>query len=168
MRAGKSSQSMVLVAAALLCAPLGHAGLDPQKAMTQYIHDAWGAKDGLPQNSVLALAQTPDNYLWLGTEEGLVRFDGVRFSVFDRNTSGIGSNLVLALQVDHQGTLWIGTSGGGLVRYRDGRFKAFTTRDGLSSDSVQALYEDVQGTLWIGTDGGGLDSLKKGRFQTYT
>ena len=127
MRAGKYSQLLVLIATAFFCAASGYAGLDPQKAMPQYIHDAWGAEAGLPQNSVVALAQTPDNYLWLGTEEGLVRFDGVLFSVFNRNnTPQIGSNLVLALLVDHQGTLWIGTGGGGLVQFKDGRFKAFT------------------------------------------
>ncbi len=169
MSGGKSRRLLVLIAAVLFCVASGRAGLDPQKAMTQYVHDVWGTESGLPQESVLALAQTPDNYLWLGTEEGLVRFDGVRFSVFDKNnTPEIGSNLIQALRVDHQGSLWIGTSGGGLVQYKDGRFKAYTTRQGLSNDSVLSLYEDAQGVLWIGTDGGGLDYLKEGRVHTCT
>ncbi|HXJ97125.1 MAG TPA: two-component regulator propeller domain-containing protein [Terriglobia bacterium] len=169
MSGGKSKRSLALIAAVLLGAVSGRAGLDPQKAITQYVHDAWGTESGLPQDSVLALAQTPDNYLWLGTEEGLVRFDGVRFSVFDKNnTPEIGSNLIQALLVDHEGSLWIGSGGGGLVQYKDGRFKAYTTRQGLSNDSVLSLYEDAQSVLWIGTDGGGLDYLKAGRFHSYT
>ena len=162
-------QSLVLVAAALLSAPTRSAGLDPQKAVTQYVHDSWETEAGLPQDSVLAVAQTPDGYLWLGTEEGLVRFDGVRFSVFDKNnTPEIGANVIQALLVDHEGSLWIGSNGGGLIRYKEGRFAAYNTRDGLSNDAVLSLYEDAQGVLWIGTDGGGLDDLKAGRFQTYT
>jgi hypothetical protein len=67
--------------------------LDPHRAITQYVHDVWYAKDGLPQNSVHAIVQTRDGYLWFGTEEGLTRFDGVTFTVFDRsNTPAIRSN----------------------------------------------------------------------------
>ncbi len=169
MSGGKSRRLLVLIAAVVVCATSGRAGLDPRKAMTQYVHDAWGTESGLPQDSVLALAQTPDNYLWLGTEEGLVRFDGVRFVVFDKNnTPEIRTNLIQALLVDHQGSLWIGTAGGGLVQYKDGRFKVYTTGQGLSNDSVLSLYEDAQGVLWIGTDGGGLDYLRDGRFHAYT
>jgi ligand-binding sensor domain-containing protein len=60
------------------------AALDPEKFITQYTHQAWRTEEGLPQNSVQAIAQTRDGYLWLGTQEGLVRFDGVRFAVFDQ------------------------------------------------------------------------------------
>ncbi|HMJ63470.1 MAG TPA: two-component regulator propeller domain-containing protein, partial [Bryobacteraceae bacterium] len=68
--------------ALLLAALSARASLDPSKALTQYVHRGWRADSGLPQNSVLAIAQTPDGYVWLGTEDGLVRFDGVRFTVF--------------------------------------------------------------------------------------
>ena len=66
----------------VLCAPA--AALDPEKFVTQYTHQAWRTDEGLPQNSIQAIAQTADGYLWLGTQEGLVRLDGVRFTVFDQ------------------------------------------------------------------------------------
>ena len=88
------------------------AGLDPAKALTQYAHGSWHVADGLPQDNVVSIAQTPDGYLWLGTEEGLVRFDGLRFTVFDRsNTPELKSNDIYALLVDRTGNLWIGTGG---------------------------------------------------------
>ena len=156
------------LAVAILCSVPVRAGLDPDKVITQYVHDVWEANAGLPQDSALAIAQTPDGYLWLGTEEGLVRFDGVRFTVFDKNnTPELRSNVVLALTADRQGNLWIGTNGGGLIHYRHGHFLSYTTSQGLSNNSVLSLYEDPGGSLWIGTDGGGLDRLKDGRFQSY-
>jgi PAS domain S-box-containing protein len=155
--------------AAVLCSAAARPSLDPNKAITQYVHDVWETEAGLPQNSVLAIAQTPDGYLWLATEEGLVRFDGVRFAVYNKsNALQIRNNLVLALLTDRAGNLWAGTNGGGLVKYRQGKFSAFTTRQGLSNDSVLALYEDREGNLWVGTDGGGLNRLRDGLFQTYT
>ena len=145
------------------------ADLDPSKLITQYVHDVWMTQNGLPQNSVLAIAQTPDGYLWLGTENGLARFDGVRFVTFDRrNTPALKSNEIDALLVDHRGDLWIGTHGGGLASMSRGVFTSFSNRAGLSNDSVLALYEDAGGELWIGTDGGGLSHLRNNQFETYT
>lgn len=159
------------IALAMACTlPLElEAGLDPAKSITQYVHDVWTSDNGLPQSSVEAIAQTPDGYLWLGTEEGLARFDGVRFVTFSkRNTPSLHSDVIIALLVDRRGTLWIATRGGGLVSLERGVFKTFTGKDGLSSDSVQALFEDEQGNLWIGTDGGGLDRFTNGKFSVYT
>lgn len=130
-------------------------GLDPRSAASQYVHDAWNQKQGLPQESILAIAQTPDGYLWLGTQAGLVRFDGVRFRLFDSsNTVAISANMITALFCDRSGTLWIGTAGGGLVRMRAGVFRSWKVRDGLSNDFVQSLCEDREGHLWIGTTSG--------------
>ncbi|MBA3670619.1 MAG: hypothetical protein H0W68_01175, partial [Gemmatimonadaceae bacterium] len=93
--------------------------------LSQYVHESWQTRDGLPQNSVYALAQTPDGYLWLGTMGGLVRFDGVRFTLFNSaNTPALRTNDVRTLFVDRAGTLWVGTYGGGTSSYRDGRFSA--------------------------------------------
>ena len=144
------------------------ASLDPDKPLTQYIHQAWQTAQGLPQNSVLAIAQTADGYLWLGTEEGLARFDGIRFVHFDKRVAGLENNLIQCLLVDRQQNLWIGTGGGGLSRYSHGRFTAYTTKDGLSSGSIRALYEDEQGALWLGTEGGGLIRFEKGKFRAFT
>ena len=139
--------------------------LDPGKAITQYMHEVWQTEQGLPQNTINAIAQTPDGYLWLGTQEGLARFDGVRFTVFDtRTTPELGHNFVLCLLTDRAGRLWIGTSGGGLVRLEKGRFTRYAERDGLPSEQVSALAEDRKGRLWVGTDGGGLASSDGGPF----
>jgi ligand-binding sensor domain-containing protein/signal transduction histidine kinase len=143
--------------------------LDPQKVIGQYVLDAWTSADGLPQNTVIAVAQTLDGYLWLGTEGGLVRFDGVSFTVFDRtNTPEIKNNIILALHADKDGSLWIGTFGGGLTRLKDGQFTSFTRNDGLAHDIVRAFFEDKEGSLWIATDGGGLNRLRNGRFTSFT
>jgi signal transduction histidine kinase/ligand-binding sensor domain-containing protein/CheY-like chemotaxis protein/HPt (histidine-containing phosphotransfer) domain-containing protein len=141
--------------------------LDPGKVITQYTHNVWTSDNGLPQNSVLAITQTRDGYLWLGTQEGLARFDGVSFTIFDkRNTEQIKHNLVYVLYEDREGSLWIGTQGG-LNRFKDGKFTTFTTKDGLSSDIVLSLDEDREGSLWIGTQGG-LNRFKDGRFTTFS
>ena len=170
MTPGRLAPRCAVVATALLViSPILYASLDPAKAITQYGHDVWQAESGLPQNSVLAIAQTPDGYLWLGTEEGLARFDGVRFTTFDkRNTPALRGNTVSALLADRSGSLWIGTNGGGLTRLKNGRFTTLTTKDGLASNAVLSLYEDREAGLWVGTDGGGLNRLKDGRFATYT
>ena len=161
--------SLVLGSFACLHPYALRAGLDPSKSITQYVHDIWTTESGIPQNSILALAQTPDGYLWLGTEEGLARFDGTRFVTFDRrNTPELRSNEVDALLVDHRGALWIGTHGGGLTSLNRGVFKTLTKKDGLANDFVRALYEDSHGDLWIATDGGGLSRFRNGKFQTYT
>jgi ligand-binding sensor domain-containing protein/tRNA A-37 threonylcarbamoyl transferase component Bud32 len=157
----------VTVLATLQAAPAF--ALDPGKRITQYIHDAWQTDQGLPQNSVQAICQTSDGYLWLGTQEGLVRFDGVRFTVFDRrNTPELTHNSISALHEGRDRTLWYGVRGGGLGRLKNGRFTTFTTKDGLTSDRVRAIHEDRQGNLWIGTSGGGLNRVRDGRVTAFT
>jgi diguanylate cyclase (GGDEF)-like protein len=136
--------------------------LDPHKALTQYGLDSW--QEGLPQQSLHAVVQTPDGYLWIGTQQGLARFDGVRFTSFDtRNTPGLGSNLISSLLVDHAGRLWVGTWAGGLSRLEQGRFVAFTVADGLPSDVVHSILETPNG-LYVGTDEG-LSLLRGQRFE---
>ena len=121
--------ALVLLA---LAAPL--AALDPNKAITQYMHDVWQTEQGLPQNSVTAIVQTRDGYLWLGTQEGLVRFDGVRFTVFDKkNTPELTDNFIRTLFEDKSGRLWVGTNSAGLVSVLEGRFRRFTTRKGFQA-----------------------------------
>ncbi len=142
--------------AALLGASAGAvSALDPMVAPTQYGRRVWTTEQGLPQNTIRAIVQARDGYLWLGTQEGLVRFDGIRFSVFDeKNTPAIKDRYVLSLHEDHVGTLWIGTRGGGLVRYRDGAFSRFDASSGLPNDVIRCIHEDRSGRLWVGTDGG--------------
>lgn len=145
--------------AARLTAPLFLASpllaLDAARAPTQYRHDRWRLEEGLPESSVEAIAQTSDGYLWLGTQEGLARFDGVRFTVYDRsNTPALQHNRVVALCPDREDALWIGTEGGGLTRLQDGEFQTYRSREGLPNDRVRAIVEDDAGRLWVGTDDG--------------
>ena len=143
--------------------------LNPVLPFTHYTHDVWQRADGLPQNSVVAMAQTRDGYLWLATQDGLVRFDGVRFTVFNiRNTPALGSNDIQALLLDRQDRLWIGTTAGGLVMMHQGTFSAYPTGQGVAGDVVSALHEDAAGSLWIGTTGGVVSRLSDGVFQHYT
>jgi ligand-binding sensor domain-containing protein/signal transduction histidine kinase len=115
---------------------------------------AWGTGAGLPQNTVNAIVQTPDGYLWLGTRDGLARFDGVKFTVFGLR-DGLQSVEVQTLYVDRNGTLWIGTSGGGLSRWVEGRIENVTLPHQLvAPDTVTAFAEDAAGRLWIGTVAG--------------
>ncbi len=126
-------------------------------AHAQYRFDHWTTENGLPHNSIRALQQTRDGYLWLTTGDGLVRFDGVRFKVFNRtNTPEMTSNnfSFFALHEDRQGALWAGTTNGGVIRYQNGIFTAYTTREGLASNTVSRIDEDAEGTIWIFTVGG--------------
>lgn len=137
------------------------------RAADQYCFDVWQTEEGLPHNTVHAILQTRDGYLWLATEEGLVRFDGMRFSVFDKqNTGQIKSNRVQVLFEDRNANLWIGTAEG-LYRLKDGGFTAFTTTDGLAGNSIGSLYESRNGDLWIGGPAG-LTRFRDGKFTAYT
>src|SRR4051812_27925572 len=93
--------------------------LNPQKLVTQYTRTTWTQAQGLPQDSVDAIAQTPDGYLWLGTSEGLARFDGYEFVKYTKSQGNLPSNSVVSLLAARDGTLWIGTSDG-LASYKDG------------------------------------------------
>jgi signal transduction histidine kinase/ligand-binding sensor domain-containing protein len=116
-------------------------------------------ENGLPQNTVQAMAQTKDGFLWLGTEVGLVRFDGVSFQVFDKNTPlgaqgpGLPGNDVRCLLAAKDGALWIGTSEG-LARWKDGVATVFTTKEGLPGINIRALVESGGDGVWVSTDDG--------------
>jgi ligand-binding sensor domain-containing protein/signal transduction histidine kinase len=167
-RTVKSSLSLKLIPLwlALTCVWPGLAlgqTISPGRLLGRYQQFIWQDQHGLPQNGISAVAQTPEGYLWFASAEGVVRFDGVRFTVFDTgNTPEIKSNNVQALLVDRAGALWIGTHGGGVSRYQAGRFSNFSTAEGLSDSHVKSLCEDRAGNLWIGTDGGGVAQFKPG------
>ncbi len=141
--------------------------LDSHRELSQFGHQVWLTENGLPQNTVHAIAQTADGYIWIGTEEGLARFDGVRFTVFDKqNTTQLKSNYIRTLLADRQGALWIGTAEG-LVRLLNGKFTLFTTNEGLPSNTIQAVLEDRAGNLWVAT-ATGLGLFKSGGVTTFT
>ena len=122
---------------------------------TTYTLKSWDTQAGLPQMTPTAITQTRDGYLWIGTYNGLSRFDGVRFTSFTvNNTPELASDQILALHEDAQGNLWIGTAEGGLVQYRAGRFSRQLEEDDPVSMTVSAIAEDEKGRLWIGTSKG--------------
>jgi ligand-binding sensor domain-containing protein len=126
--------------------------LDPTKAMTQYVHTVWRTDEGLPENSVNRILETRDGYLWVGTQAGIARFDGVRFTVFDHtNTSALHDDYIDDLAEDSQGTLWIATSNGGVTSFRNG---VFSHLDGIGARAGLTLAADGDGSIWIGGYGG--------------
>ncbi|MFQ3589544.1 MAG: two-component regulator propeller domain-containing protein [Chloracidobacterium sp.] len=136
------------------------------RPLRDYTLDAW--RDELPQAAVLAVAQDHHGYLWIGTYEGLVRFDGVRFVTFDRrNTPAFHNHNIRAIFEDRDGTLWIGTFGGGVVRYRQGSFESWTTEQGLASDFVLDIAQTPDGALWFATSRG-LTCWRDGQWKTFT
>ncbi|MBZ5619308.1 MAG: hypothetical protein LAQ69_11385 [Acidobacteriia bacterium] len=145
--------------------PRGAFALDPRKSLTQYSRLVWTQQDGLPQDTIRAIAQTPDGYLWLGTDEGLARFDGYEFVVFDKSNCALPGNSITALASAGNGALWIGTSNG-LAEYRDRQFHTYTTKQGLPDNAISGLYEDHGGTLWI-VAGVYLSRFQDGKFTNF-
>jgi len=140
--------------------------LNPRRALTQYTRTVWTQEHGLPQDTVRAIAQTKDGYLWLGTDEGLAQFDGYDFVVFNKENGALPSNSVAALWAAKDGSLWIGTLGG-LTRYRDGKFTTFTKKDGLDDTSVNSITEDPSGSIWV-VAGVYLNRFQDGKFTNYS
>jgi signal transduction histidine kinase/ligand-binding sensor domain-containing protein/CheY-like chemotaxis protein len=128
--------------------------LDPTRQLTQYLADNWQNNRGLPQNAVVSITQTTDGYLWAATEEGVVRFDGVRFSTLNRNNnSQLKTNIVNAVKADRQGRLWVGTRAG-LFVLEPGGAAQLQSVPGLQEASISRVEQDRTGTLWVGTDRG--------------
>ncbi|MGH9558378.1 MAG: two-component regulator propeller domain-containing protein [Bryobacteraceae bacterium] len=143
-------------------------GLDANRTLTQYIHRIWQVQQGLPDSSIFSIYQTRDGYLWLGTQIGLVRFDGVRFTSLESVVPSMPSGLWIRDTVeDSSGALWIATNDSGLYRLSDGRVTHYSQKDGLPSDILQCLLIGPDGAVWVGTDGG-LARFADGKFQVYT
>ena len=153
----------VWVAAAYLIP--GAWAVDPHKTLTQYSRHVWGQRDGLPQDTIKAITQTSDGYLWLGTDEGLARFDGFEFTVFSKPGADLPANSITALAASPDGSLWIGTSSG-LAQYKGKKFRTYTVKDGLPDNDITDLYSDHGGTLWI-VAGVDLCRLQAGKFTTF-
>jgi signal transduction histidine kinase/ligand-binding sensor domain-containing protein len=138
-------------AAVLLGAGTHARAIDPDTPLADLSTQAWVLENGLPQNTVQALAQTPDGFLWVGTEAGLARFDGSGFQVFDRNSApALPASDIHCLLASADSSLWIGTSQG-LARLRDGAVTVLTTRDGLPSNDIRALHLDAGGQVIVST-----------------
>jgi ligand-binding sensor domain-containing protein/signal transduction histidine kinase len=152
------SRSSASLAGCLLAFLFGCAeialSLEPTTPLADYGRQTWLTENGLPQNTVQALAQTRDGFVWLGTEAGLVRFDGNSFVIFDQNSKpALPGNDVRCLFAGIDGALWIGT-GDGLARFQDGAVTTFTTGNGLPSNSIRALQQGREGMVNVSTQNG--------------
>ena len=157
--------------ALLACAGLNLGAQTPteEKRERRYQIDSYTTEYGLPSGVVNAILQTSEGYIWLGTGNGLVRFDGIQFAVFSQaNTPELVSSRISALYEDANGMLWIGTEGGGVVSYKGGEFKNYSVSSGLATDSVSAIMADIQGNLWVATVGGALNRFRSGEFTPYS
>jgi ligand-binding sensor domain-containing protein len=128
----------------LLCGPVF--ALDPSLDVSQYAHTSWKIRDGFAKGRITAIAQTPDGYLWLGSEFGLLRFDGVKAVPFQPPGQPPFVASIFQLLVARDGTLWIATDKG--LASWNGR--AFTHYPQLDGQFVFALLEDEPGTIWAG------------------
>lgn len=142
--------------------------LDPHKPVRSYLHKSWTSDNGLPQNAVMAIQQTPDGYIWAGTQEGVVRFNGKTFEVFDRyNTPELIHNYVRTLLVDGAGVLWIGANNGGLTAYKDGVFTLVDTGKAAAGSQVSSICRYGAGAILVGTRGGGALLVRDGRVSRF-
>lgn len=136
--------------------------------LPQYSVRIWQSDDGLPQNSVFALAQGPRGYLWVGTREGLARFDGMRFTVFDHPAApDLKHGWITALWAARDGSLWIACDGHGVVRLRQHSIERWTEAEGLPSNQTRCLLQGSDGSIWIGSEGG-LTRWRDGNLTHYT
>ncbi len=118
----------------------------------------------MPQNTVQAIIQDSDGYLWLGTQEGLARFDGVKFTTYRKGTvPELKSDHITALYEDHREFLWIGTRDG-LIKYKKGVFQRYSVEEGLPHPHVLSVFMDGKGVLWTGTTHG-VSRFQEGRFR---
>jgi len=130
--------------------------------------DAWGTHDGLTANEVVAIVQTHDGYLWLGTLNGLVRFDGLQFKVFDEhNTPGLPSGRIVFLFEDSKTNLWIGTETAGALLLKDNQFTDLAFGKGRRDGRLRAACEDSTGAVWLRADDGELARFHDGKLDDF-
>ena len=158
---------MLLAGVGILCLANAACALDPAKAMSQYIHQRWGPGNGFLGGSVLAISQSNDGYLWIGTERGLVRFDGNDFILIQQpipTSPRIGS--VRGLALDRDGNLWIRLDDSRLLMYRDGRFEDAIARFNLQADTFTAMFLDHDGAVLLSGLGHRILRWRNGKFET--
>jgi ligand-binding sensor domain-containing protein len=118
--------------------------LNPSLDINQYAHKSWTVREGFFKGRIYAIAQTLDGYLWLGTEFGLVRFDGVHTSPFQPPAGeNVGTAVTRTLLAARNGTLWIGTDNG-LASWRNGKLALYPE---CAGQGVASLLEDAKGTI---------------------
>src|SRR5215472_5874514 len=146
-RRHRFTRNMMLACIVLACCPCAFA-LNPALDVSQYAHTAWRVREGFANGRIFSITQTPDGYLWLGTEFGILRFDGVRSVPWQPPADQpLPSNTIYKLLGSRDGTLWIGTDNG-LASWNG---KKLTTYPELAGQFVFALLEDRDGVIWAAT-----------------
>jgi ligand-binding sensor domain-containing protein len=145
----------------LLALALPLAAQEGAPPLRDYAIDVWTSRNGLPHNSLRDIAQTPEGHLWFATWEGLVRYNGLDFTVFDRSTRpGLRDNGIGALFVDRQGGLWISDSRGNVShRGNDGQWRVWEHQADTPQVLIQSMQMDSQGRLWLLYEGKGIGYL---------
>ena len=160
---------LLLVVLGSVCVPFPSAANRPPKHLSQYLREEWGSEKGFPGGPINAIAQTRDGYLWLGTQTGLVRFDGWSFRLFSQtSTNGNPIGSVLGLVADAEGSLWVRLLGSGLLRYRDGKFEDFWNTFGSPERAVTQMYRDADGRAIFATMVNGTLAYDHGKFTSVT
>ncbi len=133
--------------------------------LPSFVHEVWTAEDGLPVNSINGLVQSRDGYVWAATFDGLVRFDGVRFTVFNTgNSSGLPSNRIVDIHEAPDGVLWLRSEQGYVVRLAGGRFTTIALDEEAPGNTGNRVYIDPQGRVWVGT-AYGFGEIRGDRFE---
>jgi ligand-binding sensor domain-containing protein/serine phosphatase RsbU (regulator of sigma subunit) len=140
----------------------------PEKKITQFLIGNWTNENGLPSNIINAVVQTQEGYIWAATYDGLIRFDGINFTLFDRsNTKILRTNSFISLyETTDDSTLWIGSEGSGLIAYKNGEFKTYDVENG-ATNRIDYIFKTKQGKMLMGTRGAGVYELKNGKLQGY-
>jgi ligand-binding sensor domain-containing protein/signal transduction histidine kinase len=134
-----------------------------------YTVDIFDSDAGLPQNSVISMTQTRDGYLWVGTLNGLARFDGLRFTTFDEsNTPELNASPIIRLFEDAAGYLWIGTDGGDILRVKDGKVARVELGTATHETRLMSICEDRAGSVWLYTANGLLGQYHNGHLETWS
>ncbi|HQL04223.1 MAG TPA: adenylate/guanylate cyclase domain-containing protein [Treponemataceae bacterium] len=130
-----------------------------------YVNQVWTAAEGLPGNTVTDLLQKSDGYLYIGTYDGLVRFDGVKFTILNKNTvSDFRCVSARTIFEDTDGNLWVGSNDEGVAKISSSGIEMFTTDNGLPNNSIRDIAQDKSGNIWIGTSNGVVFLTPSGKF----
>jgi signal transduction histidine kinase/ligand-binding sensor domain-containing protein len=155
-----------LVGTATVVCLFGRAhALDPNRDPSQYVRESWSTKGGLLEGAVHAIAQTPDGYLWIGTDKGLVRFDGFNFSDVASQSAVPQNDPVLGLVTDAEGGLWVRMQAAGVMRYDHGKFESVPSGPGSTQSLVTAMSRENSGEVLLSDLMSGTVRLRAGKFE---
>ena len=145
-------RSLIVAAGPFVLGAARASGQSQATSLRPWVHESWTTKDGLPVNSVNGILQDRAGYVWAATFDGLVRFDGVRFTVFNTaNSEALPSNRIVQLKEGRDGSLWLATEESHIIRFRDGQFTNLTFENGKPGGELPILAIDSVGGVWVGT-----------------